>query len=171
MNMHTTTIRKGFLAAILAITGSLALSACQKEEAATETVSTAPTRPTSATNTDAWQGYLGHIVQKNMQGMTGSRPYVYYVPPGDDQASQAQYFNQLRNVSDTVARTVIAGNMMAFGGPSSAKTGNLMVSAFENASPGSFEGVIVLFIGDEVDRARVEAAVKPSGAIFRFAQM
>jgi hypothetical protein len=61
--------------------------------------------------------------------------------------------------------------MIAAGGPSSATTAQVMETAFKQASPGSFKGVVVLFIGDQADEAAVKAAVEPSGATFKFAQM
>ena len=70
-----------------------------------------------------------------------------------------------------VQATVLPGNMVAAGGPDSATTAQLMETAFKQASPGSFKGVIVLFIGDKADEAAVKAAVGPSGATFKFAQM
>lgn len=154
----------------LALIAAVAVGGCE-QEAAEQQVAVAPTKPTSAADAEGWQQYLSYLVKNNMQGMTASRPYVYYVPAGDDPTSQSQYFNQLDNVRTTVARTVLAGNLMAFGGPSSAKTANLIVDAFKGASPGSFEGVIVLFMGDEADRARVEQALAPSGATYRFVAM
>jgi hypothetical protein len=66
---------------------------------------------------------------------------------------------------------VLPGNLLAFGGPDSAKTADFVISAFGKAQPGTFKGVIVLFIGDEADHQRVEDAIKPSGATFRFVQM
>jgi hypothetical protein len=46
-----------------------------------------------------------------------------------------------------------------------------MENAFKNAAQGSFKGVVVLFIGDKADEAAVQAAIAPSGATFKFAQM
>jgi hypothetical protein len=93
------------------------------------------------------------------------------VPGGDSDDALSQRQNQLDNVSDVVARTVLPGNMMAFGGPDSAKTADLIVAAFKNAQPGLFKGVVVLFVGDAADQQRVADALKPSAAEFRFAQM
>jgi hypothetical protein len=74
-------------------------------------------------------------------------------------------------VQDTVARGVLPGNLLAFGGPSSAATSEFVVDAFKNANPGSFKDVIVLFIGDKADEQKVEDALKPTGATFRFVEM
>ena len=93
------------------------------------------------------------------------------VPAGDDDASKAGYQRQLENVQDTVARGVLPGNLLAFAGPDSSKTADLIVAAFQGAKPGSFKGVIVLFIGDKADEQRVETAVNPTGATVRFVQM
>jgi len=70
-----------------------------------------------------------------------------------------------------VARGVLPGNLMAFAGPVSATTADLVVAAFKDAKPGTFKGVIVVFIGDQADQQRVADVVNPSGATFRFVQM
>lgn len=80
----------------------------------------------------------------------------------------ARVQDQLNTV---VQATVLPGNMVAAGGPSSATTAQVLETAFKQASPGSFKGVVVLFIGDQADEAAVKAAVEPSGATFKFAQM
>jgi hypothetical protein len=74
-------------------------------------------------------------------------------------------------VQDTVARGVLPGNLLAFGGPSSAATSEFVVDAFKNANPGSFKDVIVVFIGDKADEQKVSDAMKPTGATFRFVEM
>ena len=61
--------------------------------------------------------------------------------------------------------------MMAFGGPDSAKTADLIVEAFKDAKAGSFKDVIVLFIGDQADEQRVDDVLKPTGATIRFVDM
>ena len=88
---------------------------------------------------------------------------------GDDQ--QAQNARQLQGVQDTVARGVLPGNLLAFGGPSSAATSEFVIDAFKNANPGSFKDVIVVFIGDKADEQKVTDALKPTGATFRFVEM
>ena len=39
-------------------------------------------------------------------------------------------------------------------------TADLIVAAFQGAKPGSYKGVIVLFIGDKADEQRVETAMR-----------
>jgi len=74
-------------------------------------------------------------------------------------------------LNTVVQATVLPGNMVAAGGPNSATTAEVLENAFKQASPGSFKGVVVLFVGDKADEAAVKAAVEPSGATFKFAQM
>ncbi len=109
--------------------------------------------------------------QKNMQGMTANQPYAYMVTPGTTDEAKAQNERQLQSVQDTVARGVLPGNLLAFGGPSSATTADLVVAAFKDAKPGSFKDVIILFIGDKADEQRVTDALKPTGATIRFVVM
>ena len=61
--------------------------------------------------------------------------------------------------------------MLAFGGPDSSLTANMVVDSFAEAGAGTFKDVTVLFVGAAVDRDRVEQALTTSGATFRFAEM
>jgi len=165
-------MRKFLIAATFALAGSLALSACNNQDDSQQTTQQAAApKPTDPNDAQAWNAYLGQIVQNNMQGMTAERPYAYMVPAGDDDEAKAKYDRQLQNVQDTVARGVLPGNMLAFAGPNSAKTADFILAAFQGAKPGSFKDVIVLFIGDQADQQRVADALAPSGATFRFVAM
>lgn len=166
-------MRKLILVAAVALTASLALSACNKtadQQAAQQTTQQAP-KPTDPNDAKAWNAYLSQIVQNNMQGMTAERPYAYLVPAGTDDDATAKYGRQLQNVQDTVARGVLPGNLLAFAGPNSAKTADFVIAAFQGAKPGSFKDVIVLFIGDAADKDRVVTALQPTGATVRFVAM
>ena len=166
-------MRKFVLIAALALTACLTLSACSKhedEQQASEQVQKAP-KPTDLTDSTGWNTYLGQLVQNNLQGMKANQPYAYMVTAGTTDDSKAQNARQLQSVQDTVARGVLPGNLLAFGGPVSATTADFVVTAFKNANPGSFKDVIVLFIGDKVDEPRVADALKPTGATVRFVEM
>ena len=168
-------MRKLAIIAMLALAGALALTACGKKgDEGQQTQQAAKlTRPSDMSNKAAWQAYLVQVLQSgdNMKGMTGDRPYVYYIAPGDDDNDTAERQRQLDNVSDSLARGVLPGNLMAFAGPDSSKTADLMISAFQGSKPGSLDKVIVVFIGDQADEQRVADVIKPTGAIFRFAKM
>jgi hypothetical protein len=165
-------MRKFLIVATLALAGTLALSACNKQDDSQQTAQQAAApKPTNPNDTQAWNAYLSQIVQKNMQGMTAERPYAYLVPAGDDDDSNAKYGRQLQGVEDTVARGVLPGNLLAFAGPNSAKTADFVTAAFKGAKPGSFKDVIVLFIGDQADKDRVLSALQPTGATVRFVAM
>lgn len=165
-------MRKFALAATLAVLGAASLSACNKQDNQQATVEQAKaTKPTNPNDAKAWNEYLGQIVQNHMQGMTADRPYPYLVPGGDDADAKAKYDRQLENVHDVIARGVVPGNMLVFAGPSSSKTADFIQAAFAEAKAGAFKDVIVLFIGDEADKARVDAALNPTGATERFVAM
>lgn len=166
-------MRKFVLIAVVALSACLGLNACSKqgdEQTAQEQVQKAP-KPTDINDSQAWNAYLGQLVQANLQGMKAPQPYAYMVTPGVTEDQQAQNGRQLQGVQDTVARGVLPGNLLAFGGPSSAATSEFVIDAFKNATAGSFKDVIVVFIGDKADEQRVADALKPSGATFRFVQM
>ncbi|HET8764130.1 MAG TPA: hypothetical protein VFM52_02825 [Rhodanobacter sp.] len=168
-------MRKFVFVAAIALTAGLALGGCSKQAPEEDQASTqqaaAPTKPTSVNDTKGWQAYLGPIIQKNLQGMAAQQPYVYFITPGQTDDDKAMNDRQLSNVEDTVARGVTPGNLLAFAGPVSATTADLVAAAFKDAQAGSFKGVIVLFIGDKADEQRVGDAIKTTGATYRFVQM
>jgi hypothetical protein len=167
-------MRKFVLIAIVALTASLGLSACNKsqddQQDTQAQVQQAP-KPTDPNDSKGWNNYLGQLVQKNMQGMSASQPYAYMVTAGLTDDAKAQNDRQLQSVQDTVARGVLPGNLLAFGGPDSGKAADLVVAAFKDAKPGSFKDVIIVFIGDKADEQRVTDALKPTGATIRFVAM
>ncbi|HLI17686.1 MAG TPA: hypothetical protein VKV22_05360 [Rhodanobacteraceae bacterium] len=117
-----------------------------------------------------WQPYLQDIVTANMQGIT-STPYVYFVPSSKYPENQGAIGRVQDQVNTVIQATVLPGNMIAAAGPDSATTAQVLESAFKSASPGSFKGVVVLFVGDKADESAVKSAIDPSGATFKFAQM
>jgi hypothetical protein len=166
-------MRKFVLIAALVLTACLTLSACSKHEdnqQASEQAQQAP-KPTDPTDAKGWNTYLGQLVQSNLQGMKANQPYAYMVTAGNTDESKAQNARQLQSVQDTVARGVLPGNLLAFGGPVSATTGDFVITAFKGANAGSFKDVIVLFIGDKADQQRVADTLKPTGATFHFVEM
>jgi len=167
-------MRKFALIAALVLTAALSLSACGKKQAdqqASQQATQQLSKPTSQTDSKAWNAYLGQLVQNNLQGMKASQPYAYLVTAGDTDEAKAQNDRQLQSVQDTVARGVLPGNLLAFAGPVSSMTADLVVAAFKDAKPGSFKDVIIVFIGDKADEQRVTDALKPTGATFHFVAM
>jgi hypothetical protein len=164
-------MRKLFFIAAIALLGTLGLAACSNNggqgQATTEAKAT---RPTSPTDMKGWQDYLSQIVQDNLGNITNT-PYVYFVPSAATPSDQATIARVQDQINSVVVATVLPGNMVAAGGPSSATTAQVLENAFKQAAPGSFKGVVVLFIGDKADEAAVKAAIDPSGATFKFAQM
>jgi hypothetical protein len=169
-------MRKLASIAILALAGVLALSACSKkgenqQAQQAKTQAAKLTRPTTINDTQAWNAYLAQLLTANLKGMTADHPYPYLIPAGDTDADKSARQRQLASITDTVARGVLPGNLLAFAGPDSAKTADIVVKAFTGAKADSFKGVIILFIGDKADEQRVDDVVKPTGATFRFVQM
>jgi len=163
-----------FVATALALTGCLALSACnngQQNDGQQQAQQQQVTKPTDPNDSKAWGAYLGQIVQKNMQGMTAPQPYAYMIPAGDSDDVKDARDRQLSNVQDIVARGVLPGNLIAFGGPDSGKTADLVTTAFKDAKPGSLKGVIIIVIGDQGDQQRVEDVLKPTNATVRYITM
>lgn len=168
-------MRKFILTMAAALVAAFALSACNKapEQAAAPTEQKVESVPVPAADADTatWKKYLVSVVQQNMQGVKTNRPYMYFVPGGDDDVAKDNRANQLENVRGVVARSVLPGNMMAFGGPDSAITADFVIDAFKEASAGSFKDVVVLVVGAAADHDRLKEALAPSGANFRFVEM
>ncbi|MET0230582.1 MAG: hypothetical protein ABW186_06595 [Rhodanobacteraceae bacterium] len=154
---------------------AFALGACNQQEQAKEqpAVQAAPqvaAKPANPADKTAWKQYLVSVVTANMQGVKTNHPYMYFVPGGDDDAAKADRQNQLDNVKNVVARGVLPGNMMAFGGPDSKITSELLVQSFSGVQAGSFKDVVVLFIGDQADVDAIKAQLAASGAEVRFVE-
>jgi hypothetical protein len=149
------------------------LAGCEKKEEAAPAPA-ALVAPTTSDD-DAWRTYLGQIIGQNQQGVT-DRVFSYYLPMNADTLTEAdkdgrtQYARQLENVNTVVLRTVLPGNMLAFGSPDSARMADLIVGAFTGAEPDALKGSQVLFIGKPADRDRVKAAVEAAGAKFVFVE-
>jgi hypothetical protein len=159
------------------------LVACgKKEEPKKVEAPTAIAVPADASDDQAWKVYLSSVVKKNMEGIRQS-PFMYYLPMAPAAAAATdpaaapedgaiptddEYTRQLDNVSGTVARGVLPGNMLAFGSPDSARMSSLIVEAFDGVDSGSMKDVRVLFIGAAGDSDKVKAAVEPSGATYVF---
>lgn len=161
-------------AIIFALAATFALSACDKQEQAQQAPAAQTPQvaavPTNAADKSAWKQYLVSVVTANMTGVKSNHPYVYFVPGGDDDASKTDRQNQLDNVKNVVARGVLPGNLMAFGGPDSKITSDLVTQAFSGVQAGSFKDVIVLFIGQSADADTVKQALASSGADVRFVE-
>lgn len=181
-------MKKYTLRVILALTAALLLVACgpseeEKQKAADQAAQAARIAaeqaalklPTDATDKTSWQKYLvaqvTRFMRENPTLVKTNHPYMYYVPTGDGADQQNDRNNQLDNVKTTVGRGVLPGNLMAFGGPDSKFTADLMVEAFKEAQDNALKGVIVLFVGAQGDSDRVKEAVAKSGADFRFVEL
>ncbi len=166
-------MRKLLTTIALACFATFALSACDKTGQPEQAVEQAPTvvsMPTNATDKAAWKAYLVQVVTANMTGVKSNHPYMYFVPGGDDDAVKGERNNQLENVKNVVARGVLPGNMMAFGGPDSKITAQLVIDAFKDVQAGAFKDVVVLFIGAPADADGVKQALLSSGADVRFVE-
>lgn len=140
--------------------------------AQTATTAAAPiTAPTDSKDTAAWRKYFTDVLTRNMDGLTTTMPYGYFVPAGEDDAMIEQRKNQLDKVKGTVGQGVLPGNMLAFGGPDSKTTADLVVAAFAGAQANTLKNVRLLFIGKPEDSERVKTAATPTGVDYRFVEM
>jgi hypothetical protein len=156
-----------FLAACLGMTVTLA--ACKKEEAPAQPAEAAAMTAPAGTEDSAWKPYLQDVVGRNL-GTIGNPPIMYYLPAESDPDFQGKYDRLAEQVGNAVQRGVTAGNMVAFGSPSSGKMADLIVAAFGKAEAGSFKGARVLFVGTAADNDRVKTAVAPTNADYVFVE-
>jgi hypothetical protein len=147
----------------------LPFAACKKAEAP-KAEKPVVAMPTDAADKAGWMAYMGDIVTRNMEGVSNPNPYAYLLPAESAADFQEQYDSLLDKAKSDVARGIIAGNMLAYGGPSSAKVADLVVAAFTGVQPGTMKGVKVLFIGAAADNDRVKAAVEPAGVTYVFVE-
>src|SRR5688572_4984848 len=161
---------------VLALAATLALGACKQEDKAAETAAAAPAPvaavpvPTTPNDTKAWQAYLKPLVVKHMDKRY-KRPYTYFVPAAGGDEEQRQYDAQLESAQAAVARGILAGTMLAFGGPDPGRTAQVMIDSFKLAGPGSLKNVRVVFIGTADQDVRVREAITPTGAEYVFEDM
>ena len=159
---------------LIALSFAAALSACKPaaepaKEAAPVVKLTAP----KGTDDKEWQAYLQQEIGAKDDVIT-DRLYTYYLPVNsqqpDAQDGSSMYQRQLDNVNGVVQRTVLPGNMLAFGSPDSAKMADMIVGAFTGAKADALKGSHVLFVGNAADNERVKAAVEAAGAHYIFVE-
>lgn len=147
---------------------ALPFAACKKQEAPQETVK-APLAAPQGDDRQAWVNYLQDVVGRNMEGIPNP-PFVYMLPAESVPDFADQYDRLLEKARTDVARGIIAGNLLAYGGPSSGKMADIVVESFKDVQPNSMKGVKVLFIGKAEDNERVKAAVSKAGVDYVFVE-
>ncbi|KGM57588.1 hypothetical protein N799_05905 [Lysobacter arseniciresistens ZS79] len=150
------------------------LAACQKDDAASDTVADADakpavTRPADNNDEQAWGVYLSDVVTRNM-GDISNNPYLYYLPSSESAGFEGAHERLKEEIEVAMQRGIVEGNLVAFGSPESAMMADIVVGAFAKVDPGSMKGVKLLFIGDAADNERVRAAVEPAGVNYQFVE-
>jgi hypothetical protein len=168
------------LLAVIALGLTLALSACEtqdpEESAASATKAPPAELHAPATPDDKlWQPYLQQVISRNQAGVT-DRTMAYYLPMDSDTSSpedtdgKTKFERQAENVNTVIQRTVLPGNLLAFGSPNSTRMADLIVASFAGGAPDALKGSQVLFVGNAADSARVQAAVEAVGGKYIFVE-
>lgn len=144
----------------------LPFAACKKHEAPVAVVK-APVAVPVNDDRQAWLAYLSDVVGRNM-GSIQNQPFVYMLPGESTADFKDQYDRLLDKAKSDVARGIIAGNLLAYGSPASAKMADLVIASFKDVPAGSMKGVKVLFIGKAADNDRVKSALAPTGVDYTF---
>ena len=103
-------------------------------------------------------------------GGISNQPSGYLLPGESAPDFQAQYDRMLEKAHNDVGRGIIAGNMLAYASPASARMADIVIASFENVEPDTMKGVRVLFIGKAEDNDRVKAVVEPAGVNYVFVE-
>jgi hypothetical protein len=157
---------------------ALLLSGCNKKpETAAEKVAAVQDELRAPTDgkDESWRVYLGTMLAPYKSQITG-QVTPYYLPRASMEPDQVNDLNaskfsrQMETVHEAVQRTVLPGNMMAFGSPDSKSMADLIVEAFADPPKDALKGSKVLFIGNADDSDRVKAAVEPTGAEYIFVE-
>ncbi len=147
---------------------ALPFAACKKEEAPVA-VEAAPLPAPTTDDLTAWRAYVTDVAKRNMDGITNS-PYVYFLPSESSEGFGGQYERQLEKLEGDLSRGIIAGNMLVFASPSSAKAAEMATVAFGQVQAGTMKDVKVVFIGKPEDGDKVKAAAEPAGVKYVFVE-
>jgi hypothetical protein len=168
------------LLAVIALGLTLALSACETQDPEETDAKAAkaplPELKAPATPDDKqWQPYLQQVIGRNQAGVT-DRTMAYYLPMDSDTVSpedtdgKTKFERQAENINTVVQRTVLPGNLLAFGSPNSTRMADLVVASFAGGAPDALKGSQVLFVGNAADSPRVQAAVEAVGGKYIFVE-
>ena len=159
--------------ALLLLASVLGLSACETPESDADAKKpvAAAALPVPATADDKlWKPYLAEKIGKHM-GVVTDRVISYYLPADNatvEADGRTKYDRLAEGVTAAVSRTVLPGNLLAFGSPDSKRMADLITSSFSGAKPDALKGSHVLFIGKAEDSARIQPLVEASGAKYIF---
>lgn len=170
------------LALAAAVAAALSLAACQKAEEQAPAATSAPAAPVERVSAPAgndpegWKAYMRQELQPHMDQRRFRRPFSYFIPAVDLTAADAteqqrQFDAQAEAVQNAVGRGIQAGTMLSFAGPDSPAIATVIENAFKLAAPQSLKGVRIVVIAKPEERARIEAAIVPSGAEFIYVDM
>ena len=167
-------IAQSLLVLLVAVVGLSACTTSEDEVNTDKKESKQAAQLTAPTTSDdkAWKPYLQQIIAQHQEGVT-DRTMSYYLPADNatvEADGKSKYDRLSEAVTDAVSRTVLPGNMLAFGSPDSKRMADLMTSAFSGAKPTAMKGSQVLFIGKAEDNARIQALVEASGAKYIFVE-
>jgi len=144
---------------------AVGLVACKKEAPAK--VEAPPVTKPASEDVTAWQEYVTDVVRRNVE--PGTSPYLYFLPGVSTADFQGEYDRLQEKLDSDLARGTTGDNVvLAFASPASAKLADMIVDSFGRVEAGSMKGAKVMFIGDAADSQRVEPAVTPSGATYKF---
>jgi hypothetical protein len=163
--------------ALLLLATVLGLAACETPESEggnDKKPTVAAQLPAPSTADDKlWKPYLAQQIGKHMDVVT-DRQISYYLPADNatvEADGRTKYDRLSEGVTAAVSRTVLPGNLLAFGSPDSKRMADLITSAFSGAKPDALKGSYVLFIGKAEDSARIQPLVEASGAKYIFEEV
>jgi hypothetical protein len=148
------------------------LSSCGHQQAQSPQVAVKPpvVKPANPNDIKAWNAYLADAPRPQLEGIVNN-PYKFLVPSGDDPAARDRRKMVEGALTSMASSNSFPGTVITVGGPDPVKTADVLVAAFGKARPDSLKALILVYIGDEANRARVQKVVAASGAELRFTGM
>ena len=160
--------------ALFLLAAVLGLSACESPESDTSTDKKAVVRPQvplpTSNDDKLWKPYVADKIGRHMDVVT-DRVISYYLPADNSTVEadgRTKYDRLSEGVTAAISRTVLPGNLLAFGSPDSKRMADMIESAFSGAKPDALKGSHVLFVGKAEDSARIQPLVEASGAKYIF---
>lgn len=121
--------------------------------------------PSNPQDVSSWEAFIHRVVRSRIKD-SNIHPYSYLVPGGSDRSDAQRREGEIAAIRAAVENASVPGNMIVVAGPDSAKTSQVLVSAFGHVPEDSLQGLRVMYIGAATAAGPARKAVKASGAKF-----
>jgi hypothetical protein len=124
-------------------------------------------RPTNGDDAMEWADFVRAAFRRNVSPTAW--PGGWPVLVGQSELATGMQERENSVFKDWIRdRRLRPGDILALGGPSSRVTADTMIKSFGHAPPNWAKGATLMFMGSLIDKDRVFAALRSSGATLRF---